>query len=235
MGFDIILAWSMFTFIAVVLPGPDFVYISSISLKKRSYGICAGIGVQTGIAVHVLLTYIGAITFFTTYPLVFRGVQILGAFFLIYLAVNILRSSITEYLHLKKLKNGGEDSDLSIYKLDKKEELSNWGCCTKGFLVNILNPKAFIFIVSTLPQFLRADIAMPIGEQFVILGALSVFIGLAWWFCLAVMVNFISKRFATPSFRVKVELFSGSVILVLAILLVIRVAYVLYIGDTSLV
>ncbi|RIY33094.1 LysE family translocator [Psittacicella gerlachiana] len=235
MSYDSLIAWIVISIIAVALPGPDFVYITSVSLKRRSYGIFGGIGIQLGISWHLLLTYLGAIAFFTRYPIVFRGIQLLGALFLIYLALNILRGALRELKHLRNLKNNGESADLTMYNLSKQELVSNFDCFKKGALVNLLNPKAFIFIVSTLPQFLHAQGSFSLGEQFLVLSVTHIIVGLMWWICLALMVNYLANRFATPSFRAKLEIVSGIIILALALVLLSRIFVVLYTGDTSLV
>lgn len=236
MSYEVLVTWMVLSMVAIALPGPDFVYITSVSLRKRSYGIWGGIGVQLGITVHLILTYVGAMVFFTRHPLAFRGIQFLGALFLVYLSVKIILEAVRELKHLRTLKNHGEDADTSIYKLNKKEQISNFDCFKKGLFVNLLNPKAFVFIVSTLPQFLSTKASFTFTQQFMVLGSFHILFGVVWWVVLAAMVNFLSRRFATPSFRAKLELISGLIILFLAIALIIRIFVVLYSGDfTSIV
>ncbi|RIY31442.1 hypothetical protein CJP74_07305 [Psittacicella melopsittaci] len=227
MSFDILLAWTIFSGISLVLPGPDFVYITSVSLYKRSFGIFAGLGVQVGITFHFLLTYIGAVTFFSRYPLVFTSVQMFGGLFLLYLAYSILTSAWRELSYLRQLKNQGEQADAIFAQLSKKEQISNLDCFKKGFLVNILNIKAFLFIVGVVPQFIDARASFSIGEQFLVLTAIDVVLGIVWWTILALMVNYFSQKFATPSFRAKIEIFAGIIILCLALGLLARIIYTL--------
>ncbi|RIY32664.1 hypothetical protein CJP74_04045 [Psittacicella melopsittaci] len=233
MSYEILVAWIVISIVAIALPGPDFVYITSVSLRKRSYGFFGGLGIQVGISFHLLLTYIGAMTFFTRYPLVFRGIQILGALFLIYLACKILLGAIQELKYLRTLKNQGDQADPSLYKLSRKEQVSNADCFKKGFLVNILNPKALVFIVSTLPQFLSTKASFSFSEQFIILALTHIALGILWWSFLALTVNYLSRRFATPSFRAKLEFVSGLIILLLALALLVRVVSVIISGDYS--
>ncbi|MFF7942366.1 LysE family translocator [Nocardia gamkensis] len=48
-----------------------------------------------------------------------------------------------------------------------------------AFTANVLNPKAALFFVAVLPQFLVP--ARPVTPQVLLLGALDIAIGGAWW------------------------------------------------------
>lgn len=236
MSYEGLITWIIISIVALALPGPDFVYITSVSLRKRIYGVYGGLGIQFGICFHLLFTYIGAITLFERFQLVFRLIQIAGALFLIYLAWSILRGAFTELSKLKQLRKNGDVTDLN-YQLDNSEELSRWACFRRGFIVNILNPKCLIFMVSTLPQFLHVDpnSTISLSLQFSILSVIHILIGVFWWILLATMVNFLSQQFATPSFRCKIEIFSGVVLGLLAIALLVRVLYNIYTGVHGLI
>ncbi|MFC6276525.1 LysE family translocator [Psittacicella hinzii] len=237
MSYELLIAWIVISIVALALPGPDFVYITSVSLKERRYGIFGGLGIQLGICCHLFLTYIGAVTLFKNYPLLFKGIQALGAAFLIYLAVKIIAGSIGELRKIKAASKAAqlaaETPDADYYKLDKNEEISNMACFKRGFFVNILNPKALIFLFSSVSQFLRTDSSFSETTQFLILSVVHVALGIMWWTFLATAVNFLSRRFAIPSFRCKIEIGSGAIIFFIALALLIRVVYTIYTGDNS--
>jgi threonine/homoserine/homoserine lactone efflux protein len=58
-------------------------------------------------------------------------------------------------------------------------ELSAWACLRRGFLNNLLNPKAGVFYVSFLPQFLPAG--APAAPFIFLLAAMHAVMGLAWF------------------------------------------------------
>jgi threonine/homoserine/homoserine lactone efflux protein len=58
-------------------------------------------------------------------------------------------------------------------------ELSAWACLRRGFLNNLLNPKAGVFYVSFLPQFL--PVGVDPGRFMVLLAVLHALMGAAWF------------------------------------------------------
>lgn len=95
----------------------------------------------------------------------FMIVRWLGAAYLVWMGIGVLRNSRQETTSSEPQKERIVTGYRSAF--------------ASGFLTNLLNPKAIVFFLSVLPQFMG-----PAGNavrQILILGVLDVAIGIFWW------------------------------------------------------
>ncbi len=78
---------------------------------------------------------------------------------------------------------------------------------TQGFLTNVLNPKAALFFLSVLPQFVDGDGSL--ARQIVVLGLLDVLVGVVYWFALVGVAARLRALLARPRVRHRWELTTG--------------------------
>ncbi|RZS43271.1 threonine/homoserine/homoserine lactone efflux protein [Herbihabitans rhizosphaerae] len=159
-----LLAFAAAAVLIAVVPGPDMIFIIAHGVAKgRRAGVLAALGMSTGLAVHTLAAALGLGALLAAAPAILDVLRVLGAIFLVYLAVTTLRSSrkaITE--DAPKVPPG---SLRRTYVM--------------AVLTNLANPKVVLFYVSFVPQFLTTSTgAWPVGLQFIVLGALLIAIGL---------------------------------------------------------
>jgi len=76
-----------------ISPGPDniFVLIQSMSNGKR-YGFATIAGLMTGCLVHTSLLAFGVSAVIKDNPIVFNGIKVFGALYLLFLAWQVLKS-----------------------------------------------------------------------------------------------------------------------------------------------
>ena len=146
--------------IAVYLsPGPDMALVLAVS---TSQGRRAGLSVATGIAfaraLHVLGSGVGLAVLFATHPGGQDIVRIGGAGYLLFWAWKILRTPLKEAEIPTETSSVGSD-------------------ILRGFLTNLLNPKALLFCSLLLPQFTSPERGSLL-LQFIMLGGILVSIGL---------------------------------------------------------
>ncbi|MFC9255018.1 LysE family translocator [Amycolatopsis thailandensis] len=147
--------------VAYVIPGPDWVVILRHSARSRRAGLVAAAGVQCGLVVHLAAAAFGVSTLLLHSSVAFTVLKIVGAAYLVYLGAHALWRSW----------HGG-DSQMPEKPLPKR-------MFRQAFLSNVLNPKAALFFVSVLPQFVDpADAAAP---QVLTLGLLDIGLGVLWW------------------------------------------------------
>jgi len=138
----------------VVTPGPDFVFVTATSaVGGTRAGLFATAGICLAMMVHVALAGLGIAEILHRYPLAFEIIRYLGAGYLLYLAWKALRSS-----RPRAVDRAGAPAlprDLSY--------------ATKGFLTNLLNPKAAIITSLVFIQFIDLS-AGSVFPQFLMLG-----------------------------------------------------------------
>lgn len=142
--------------LAYAIPGPDFAVVARAAASSRSAGWRAGLGAQTGLRVHMVAAVVGLSLLISRSPMTLSIIQILGGLYLVWLGISALRQS-------SSLRNA--TSDVRWFRM--------------GLVTNLLNPKAVLFFVALLPQFVDADGPLPV--QIGLLGIVDVAIGVVVW------------------------------------------------------
>ncbi|MCQ4257568.1 LysE family translocator [Stutzerimonas stutzeri] len=157
--------WLVFFSAALALnlsPGPDLLFILSRTLSGgRRVGIASAFGVCSGALVHVAGAALGISAILATSALAFAVVKYVGAAYLLYLGIQTLRSA-------------GAPSSIDVQTAPR---VSPWKAYRQGILVDILNPKAAIFFMAFLPQFIRPDQGA-VATQLLVLGVLVVLVAI---------------------------------------------------------
>lgn len=206
MNYDILLAFSLATATLAVSPGPDniFVLIQSITNGKR-YGFATIAGLMTGCLVHTTLLAFGVSILIKNSPVVFSGIKLFGALYLLFLAYKVFKSGNTIALNTKRA--------------DKKS-LSALFC--QGFIMNVLNPKVTIFFLAFFPGFLFSDELSTVG-QFYTLGFLFIFVSTMIFGGIALLAG-------TVASYLKQNTRTGLVLKWLQIIVFVLIAMYLFVG-----
>lgn len=140
-----------------LVPGPNSLFVLTSSAKYGvKNGYKAALGVFTGDAILIFLSFLGVASLVKTSPIFFSVIKYAGAAYLFYLGIKTLYS----VLHKKE---GAHDVDSII--------LETKGTYKKAVFLSLLNPKMIIFYVSFFIQFI--DPAYPsAGVPFFILGVI---------------------------------------------------------------
>ncbi|WP_323121370.1 LysE family translocator [Burkholderia alba] len=157
----------------ILTPGQDMILVMSRTL---SGGIRAGIvtaaGVSVGLIVHTTLAALGLGAILQASEWLFTGLKLVGALYLLYLGITLLRSSGELVL------SGSHDAP--------KSRLRTFA---QGALSNVSNPKIALFYLAFLPQFVPTDATHPMltlfvlgatfaGLTFLVKGPVALFAGL---------------------------------------------------------
>lgn len=159
MSFEIWLAFVAASTALLLIPGPTVLLVLSYALSKgRSVALASAAGVATGdlIAMSASLAGLGALVLASA--ALFTALKWMGAAYLIWLGIKLIRSAPTTGLALPE----GRD-------VDARQIFGH------AAAVTALNPKSIAFFIAFVPQFLRHD--APLMPQFVVLTA--TFVGLA--------------------------------------------------------
>lgn len=151
-------AFVVTTFVAMITPGPDMLFVLGCGSRGGPRaGLFATAGVATSEVVHVAVAAAGLAALFAAAPTAFTVVRLLGAAYLVYLGVQILRSR-NQKTEAPDVGGGGVTA--------RKAYLIGLG-------TNLLNPKMVTFTIAFLPQFIAAGLGH-VWLQFVILGAILI-------------------------------------------------------------
>ena len=166
-------------------PGPDTLYVVSRAAHQgRRAGLIAALGIGSGCFVHIFAASIGLSALIMTSALAFNVVRLLGAAYLVYIGVMLLRSRVTS----------GERHSASN-STAVNAPFSAWQVYAQGFLTNALNPKVALFFLAFLPQFI-----VPAAENktvaFLLLGLVFDFNGTVWLLLVALLTAQLSQRTA---------------------------------------
>jgi threonine/homoserine/homoserine lactone efflux protein len=147
-------SWLLFIVASLVLiatPGQDMILVMSRSIAQGpAAGVATAAGVSVGLAGHTLLATLGLGAILRTSEWLFIALKLVGAAYLVYLGVQLLRS------HAQELKvTAGAPRSLTRLFFD-------------GALSNVSNPKIAVFYFAFLPQFVLPGAAHPTLVVFVL-------------------------------------------------------------------
>lgn len=138
----------------VLTPGVDWAYVISAGLGRRSDVLPAVLGVLTGHALATLAVAAGVAALVAASPVMMTVLTFAGSGYMIWLGVHTLRHP--------------PSTDLGTRAITA----SSGRLFVKGLVMNLLNPKLYLFFLALLPQFISSTASWPVGAQIVALGAL---------------------------------------------------------------
>ena len=195
------LALGMIGLLGAISPGPDFVIVTQSSLSHgRNAGIATSLGVAVGCLIHITYCILGIGVIVAESILLFNIIKYLGAAYLIYLGIKALVS-----------KNKSLISDEII---TASTALSFWSAFKKGLLVNLLNPKVTLFILSIFTQVIDPDTPLLIQASF---GMEFAIIAFCWFSFLSATLNHPGLKKRLQSVQTYVEKLLGGFLVLIGI------------------
>ncbi len=137
---SVLFAFTLAGFVLFITPGPDMsLFLAKTIAGGRRAGIAAMTGTSLGCIVHSLLAAFGLSALIAASPAMFLALKIVGALYLLWLAVDAVRNGSS--LNVKP----GTGSGGRL-----------WSNLALGLTVNLTNPKVVLFFITFLPQFVDA-------------------------------------------------------------------------------
>ncbi|TFD79170.1 LysE family transporter [Cryobacterium fucosi] len=139
--------------------------------RRSIWGI---LGQQAALLIHIVIVALGVGLLVASSPIAFNIIRYAGAAYLVYLGIR-------QYL---------AKPELDAERASALSDEPRWSMFQRGLWVNILNPKAIVFFLAFLPQFIRVDRPMP--AQYLIVAATVVVIDVLvmWLFFAATARSF---------------------------------------------
>jgi len=154
MSLDLIMIFSLTVFVTSIIPGPSMLLALTHGMQ---YGakktVMSALGNVTATLIQALISVVGLGTLLMASETAFEVIKWLGAGYLVYMGVSMVRSSSEARVENEKGELIELSSPLKMY--------------FQSFLVTAGNPKAIIFFGAIFPQFIDSN--MPIIPQSIIL------------------------------------------------------------------
>ena len=224
MGFVLaaLLAFAGVAAVINVTPGPDTrLVLRTSSAGGRAIGFTSGLGVNTGCLAWGIATAAGVTELFTASQVAFETVRIAGAVYLTWLGCSALWRS---------RRSRGPDAPTA--EAEKTADAGHWSprpaasagsgrlaAFRSGLMTDLLNPKAGLFYMSLLPQFILHG--APVFGTVILLTLIDVAELLIWFCVLSAAASALAHRISRVSFRRRMEQVSGLAFIGFAITLVV--------------
>jgi threonine/homoserine/homoserine lactone efflux protein len=140
-------AWLLFvatSLLVIATPGQDMILVMSRSVALGpAAGVVTAAGVSIGLVGHTILAALGLGAILRASEMLFTGLKLAGAAYLVWLGIGLLRTGNAELA----LRGVSARSSVRLF--------------ADGALSNLSNPKIAIFYFAFLPQFVPAGAAHP--------------------------------------------------------------------------
>ena len=147
-------SWLLFvvaSLVLIVTPGQDMILVMSRSIAQGSAaGVATAAGVSVGLVGHTVLATLGLGAVLRTSEWLFLALKLVGAAYLVYLGIQLLRS---------------RDHELTVLSAAPRSLLRLF---FDGALSNVSNPKIAVFYFAFLPQFVLPGARHPTLAVFVL-------------------------------------------------------------------
>ncbi|OEV04474.1 LysE family translocator [Streptomyces oceani] len=198
---DVLLPFLGACLLIAMSPGPSTVLIIRNSLRSRRSGLLTVLGNETGVFVWGVVAACGLTALLAASQLAYDVLRVVGAGVLIVFGAQTLWAA---------RRGGGVDLGESE---GEDERRSGWGSYSAGLLMNLANPKAALFALSFLPQFVPEG--APRLPYMVGLAALWAVFEVGYYAGYVWGVGQLRRWLARPGVRRRMEQVSGGVLLVL--------------------
>lgn len=137
---DIPLAFLSIALLVELTPGPNMAYLAALTLAEgRRAGFATVVGIASGLLFVGLLAALGVAAFVSESRTLYAALRWAGALYMLWLSYDIWRGDDQAETQLAT-----ESKPLATY-------------LARGFLTNVLNPKAAVFFIAVLPQFIDPE------------------------------------------------------------------------------
>jgi threonine/homoserine/homoserine lactone efflux protein len=180
----------------LAIPGPAVLYVVGRSIDQgRTAGLASVLGITTGTIVHITAATVGLSSLVLASKVAFDAVRYVGAAYLVLLGIRRLLTRTQE-------EAAGVRPPRTLRRL-----------YTQGIVVNLLNPKAIVFIFAFIPQFVDVG-AGHAWLQILLLGLTFAGLGLMSDSLYAIVAGTVADRLRGTPLVARVERWFGGTVLI---------------------
>ena len=200
MDFTSLIGMSLVCAMGAMSPGPSLAVVLRNTISGgRTQGVMTGIGHGIGFGIYAFIAVMGLSTLLLANEKIFNLLQWAGAVVLIWLAYNMLTYNPSGPA--------------------KEHEGSGRRGFSEGFMIAFLNPKILVFLVAVFSQFIDPEMTNP--GRF-IMAIVAGIIDTTWYVLVAAVLAGTSIIDKLRANAVIIDRSIGTVLLMLAILLIVR-------------
>ena len=193
--------WTAFVGVLLVVvftPGPDFAVVLRHALASPARGVRAAAGNVTGLTGHTAAAALGLSAVLAARPNVLTAIRLAGAAYLVWLGAQALRAAFRR-----------ESADEHPARSRSPHPYLD------GLATNLLNPKALLFFLGLIPQFVVPG--PTVTAQLLLLAGTTVAAAILWW--TVVVLGAARGRAALARSRVRraVDAVTGGALLAVAL------------------
>jgi threonine/homoserine/homoserine lactone efflux protein len=193
-----LIAFTAAAALLTITPGLDTALVlRTAAVEGRRKALAAAIGIGFGCLAWAGIVALGLGALLAASELAYRLLKWVGAAYLVWLGVQLIRSRRTELSAAVALAPGGA---------------ALW--FRRGVMTNLLNPKVGIFYISFLPQFIPTGANVP--AMTLVLAAIHVLLGLSWFALLIGATAPLGRALQRPATIQALDRFTGGVFLLFA-------------------
>ncbi|MEM7277500.1 MAG: LysE family translocator [Pseudomonadota bacterium] len=179
---ELLVLFAVTTFVVVLTPGPAALAVVTESAK---YGVARGILVISGVAsanaLFFALSATGISALILASSTLFTAIKWLGVAYLVWIGLQAIFS-----------RAGNAPGALQSPPRKKARQVF-----MRGFIIEMANPKAFLYFAALLPQFI--DPAQPVLAQLLLFGVLTVLIDFSVYIGYSVLASMGSRTGLKPA------------------------------------
>ncbi len=180
------------TVLIILLPGPNSLYVLSVAARQGlGRGYQAALGVAAGDSVLMFLSAAGVASLLRSTPVLFSTVKYLGALYLAWIGLNLLRQG---WRMLRPVDKEQPATAADEAAADEAAVANGRGPFLKAMFICLLNPKSILFFVAFFIQFVDSDYDKP-ALSFLILAAIVQIVSLTYLSTLIFTGTFLAERF----------------------------------------
>ena len=140
----------------IIVPGMDMMFVLANALTGgRRLGLAATAGVMMGGLAHTAFGALGVGVLLELAPALFSAMLLAGAAYMAWIGLSLARSSI------------------AVGAIGGAASRSLWTAFRRGAVTCLLNPKAYLFVISVFPQFMRPQYG-PLWSQAVVMAIMTI-------------------------------------------------------------
>lgn len=207
-----VIAFAGFALILTLIPGSDtLLVIRSVLSRGKTCGLLTTAGICTGLFIHASLSAAGVSIILVNSAMAFHVLKTAGACYLIYLGIKSI-------LGLKKPSvqiDGG-----SGHVIAALPARAGWKSFLEGMLNNVLNPKAAVFYLAFLPQFISPG--DPVFAKSILLAAIHFVMGMAWLSMVTYFLGYLKTYLTSGHLHQWLQATSGAILIAFGLRLAVE-------------